>query len=322
MSWKDEFRTLLLGQTRESFRRAIDLKDENAPESLFKFFRPDEWAFENLSEETVFLASPEQFNDPYDSGLTMDNIPMMVTLTESHQGPEFEELGKFGLTKDDFSDLLRGQLSSTAIGKLKEASPEVDPREMERFVQVFPEIVRQVNQKWVDERFQPFFQKGLKITCFSERADSLLLWAHYAQQHKGFCVEYGYRDLPKTAVQRRLLFPVLYESSRVDLGSAMHQFMLGTPDLVPIHAIVAALHKSPDWSYENEWRIVNPDGRDEGFPVRMVKPRAVHAGIKMAHETRQRLEAICLSRNIPLLTPTLSSTEYRLVLANESRPSA
>lgn len=320
-NWKDVFLELLLRQTTVSFREAIALKDKHAPDVLFKFFAPTDHAFKNLSDQTVFLASPAQFNDPYDSGLTMDALPSLRTFMGQHESPELDHLRKLGLSVGDLQDLLEGKMSTQARAIIASTETGMPPQEVDRFVELVPKIMQQVSQELlVDQRLQPFFQKGLKVTCFSERASSLLLWAHYAAEHKGFCVEYGYRDMPEDVPQRRLLFPVLYRQGRFDIGASMHEFMIGKKDFMPNHAIIAALHKAVDWAYESEWRIVNPDGREDGFTVPMRKPRAVHAGLRMSVNHRQQLESICTSLGVPLRTPKLSAAKYELVI--EGHPSA
>jgi hypothetical protein len=34
-----------------------------------------------------------------------------------------------------------------------------------------------------------------KVSSSSEVSDSILMWSHYADNHRGFCVEYGLRGL-------------------------------------------------------------------------------------------------------------------------------
>ena len=56
------------------------------------------------------------------------------------------------------------------------------------------------------------------MVCFSETNADLLMWSHYAQQHKGFCVEY---DLQKLMPENCSLFdpighlfPIVYRNKR------------------------------------------------------------------------------------------------------------
>lgn len=49
-------------------------------------------------------------------------------------------------------------------------------------------------------------QDAVLVGCFSERNDSLLMWSHYADEHRGLCMGYNLHDLIKTYN----CFPVIY----------------------------------------------------------------------------------------------------------------
>mgnify|MGYP002227506002 FL=1 len=40
-------------------------------------------------------------------------------------------------------------------------------------------------------------QDTVLVGCFSERNDSLLMWSHYADEHRGLCIGYNLHDLIK-----------------------------------------------------------------------------------------------------------------------------
>jgi hypothetical protein len=44
------------------------------------------------------------------------------------------------------------------------------------------------------------FERG--VACFSAAADNLLLWAHYADGHRGFCLEFDTSDPVFEKIQR------------------------------------------------------------------------------------------------------------------------
>jgi hypothetical protein len=139
------------------------------------------------------------------------------------------------------------------------------------------------------------------ILSLSEAPDSILMWAHYADQHRGFVVGFDESD----AFFNRSRGPhdeffhlrrVAYRPPRtfVDLSSMDDPQILVT--------------KSPDWAYEKEWRMLIPIGaatrtidRDEpihlgGFPPSAV--RSVITGALASAELRSRLHR------------TLSQPEY------------
>jgi hypothetical protein len=85
-----------------------------------------------------------------------------------------------------------------------------------------------------------------RLLCFSlsERCDSAVMWAHYADDHKGFVVAFRSEDsffrVRKNGKPLRLQ-KVKYFDGQIDE-------LLSDP-----HA--ALISKTADWSYEREWRI-------------------------------------------------------------------
>ena len=104
---------------------------------------------------------------------------------------------------------------------------------------------------------QGIFEKmrsKMGITCLTEVDDSLLMWAHYANNHHGFCAEYDLMEFNK-----QLQFtpvPVIYSKDRVMFDSLNPE--TAEEDIMRVF-IEGITSKSPEWSYENEWRIIRDD---------------------------------------------------------------
>lgn len=88
-------------------------------------------------------------------------------------------------------------------------------------------------------------QEEMRVCCFTEQNESLLMWAHYADSHKGFCIEYNTSKIPD--IIKQYIFPVNYQeniyNSTYDLcqnSNNMFNFLL---------------FKNNIWKYEKEWRI-------------------------------------------------------------------
>lgn len=89
----------------------------------------------------------------------------------------------------------------------------------------------------------------IRITCFSEINDNILMWSHYSDYHKGFCIEYDISKInPKD--YRRHIFPVAYSDNCYDITQEMLH-----PIKDPIY-IKSFLYKYKAWEYEKEWRLV------------------------------------------------------------------
>jgi len=100
-------------------------------------------------------------------------------------------------------------------------------------------------KKLIEQCIAEFTQDSMRVACFSEKWDSLLMWAHYASSYKGFCIEYDTKKIPSNI--RRFLLPVIYQSSIYD----------STNDFTgrQYNSFNFLFFKSLEWEYENEWRI-------------------------------------------------------------------
>lgn len=92
--------------------------------------------------------------------------------------------------------------------------------------------------------FQRFYLKFIGICCFSSKANSELMWSHYADSSKGVCLEF---DFKKNDSIKKKLIPVRYSNktilaqNEVDISKSL-------------------IKKRKAWSYENEWRIIEDVG--------------------------------------------------------------
>ena len=162
----------------------------------------------------------------------------------------------------------------------------------------------------MSDRFSEFMQRATKIACFCEAEDVPLLWAHYGDQHRGFCVEYPFEHLPRDDFRVHWLLPVVYSTERFNLikmilrlGGKMNPFL---PWLV-------AIHKSPDWAYEREWRIVAAVGDDSpGIEWTMPTPSRVILGHRMTPENRATLIETAREQGFPVFEMVPSSDGFKL----------
>ncbi len=126
------------------------------------------------------------------------------------------------------------------------------------------------------ERILEEFKKRTMIACFSCEVDNNMpLWAHYANNHLGYCVKY-------TISNPKVIFPVLYEPVRVKtaaIPSMIVSEMLQaysqnlkepTENFYKyfFYFYLSLTCKHLHWQYENEYRLLyeTPDSA-KGFEV-------------------------------------------------------
>ncbi|MBF8449762.1 DUF2971 domain-containing protein [Aeromonas dhakensis] len=106
------------------------------------------------------------------------------------------------------------------------------------------------------------------VISLSESNRSLLMWAHYANQHKGIVIgledDFLYDELKNTPCSSRLIFEpkpikISYDTIRFDLTD-FESFPESRHDIAKILAMKLLTTKSDDWLYEKEHRCIVPIG--------------------------------------------------------------
>lgn len=149
-----------------------------------------------------------------------------------------------------------------------------------------------------------FTQEEMRVCCFTERKDSLLMWAHYAQSHKGFCIEYDTSKMPDNI--RKIFLPVIYQKQIYD---STHDFK---PDGNNIFNFL--FYKSDEWSYEKEWRIAvyNKQIRKEMNFADYIS--SVYLGIKCEKENKQEILEWAKEKGITIYQEYIDYNGYNVVM--------
>lgn len=154
------------------------------------------------------------------------------------------------------------------------------------------------------------YKSKMSIACFCEEKDNILLWAHYANCNKGFCIEYSVLDLLQHF--QYFLLPVVYQDNFPTLPN-IDEFDALSPDRVAFERIST---KSNTWSYEKEWRVIRKleitDNHYVGFP----KPTAIYLGTNAPRILENRLLELCAAKKISLYK--MKPDKYSYSLNSES----
>jgi hypothetical protein len=164
-------------------------------------------------------------------------------------------------------------------------------------------------------------QENFGIASFSERCDSLLMWAHYADSHKGICLVYdvkalfGIRD-PKDILD--WIHPVRYVPDTSEILSEWEKIATGQEltdaqkeDIFKKTLLI----KSLDWEYENEWRFAFrfPDAEYQSLPW---APCCIYLGVNIDAKNEEDIRKIANERNISVNKMQLSDNQYKLIVGD------
>ncbi len=249
------------------------------PERIYKFQTFDQYSLRNLKNAQVYFNRPVDFNDPFDCAISKESV--------SH-------------TKQDLLGLLNSYIKNGKFPGLSEFKNTHDVPS-----NLLEEIERGIGS--AAEKFQEHYLYNVGCCCFSERNDHILMWSHYGNGHRGFCLEFDTSFIPF----RENLFKVTYsnEYPKWKIASIASNAEKGFKE----DDIRHLLHKYETWKYEKEWRIFHNEAKKLfGYEVGALK--AVYFGLSASFTD---IEIVCLillgqNPNIKFYKAARDGKPYRL----------
>jgi hypothetical protein len=156
-------------------------------------------------------------------------------------------------------------MAALAPGHLRQARAQGTDQDIETFLAGVNEA--SVERGVIDlmrELFLPALHGGTGVLCLSERPDNLLMWSHYADQHRGLLL--GFDGRHPFFEQRQSPDDEFHHVRRVRY--AVERPRTTALGLLGPHTL---LTKSEEWQYEQEWRMLV---RFEHFPHHVVHERS------------------------------------------------
>ncbi|MFC0048506.1 DUF2971 domain-containing protein [Rheinheimera tilapiae] len=131
------------------------------------------------------------------------------------------------------------------------------------------------------------------IYSLSRDLKSVLLWSHYADQHKGFAVGFNLSDDLVSEIDPHItdLSPVTYvtknpfPTNHIELfNNSYQQYMNGLGFIIPYITQTKLLtSKTKPWSYEKEYRLIRDKSGFVNFDPKIVKEVVFGAAMPDAH---------------------------------------
>lgn len=148
---------------------------------------------------------------------------------------------------------------------------------------------------------------AFRIGCLAGNQYNRLMWSHYGDSHRGFCIEY---DVGEWVKKGFLVLPVYYSQTRpLIVWDPVDDPKSVTNLTTTINAVMALLTKDQCWEYENEWRVLRPTQLSENVEIPI---SAVYLGANISPEHRETIIRIARERNIPVKQMRTDRGEYKL----------
>lgn len=341
MTNRKEFAELLYGTIISStnskevtFEKLSKIRDWiliNIPKSLFRFRRYSQYSIDALKEDQIWGTSIWEFNDPYECVPCYNLETLCTMINNSLEGRRFLELIN-GLKEGKFLPEIKRVCPSIEIEQIiKNIPDQISKEDIDEKLCIFKNYLNIFIGTTFEEMVNRFYisiqkEEALKqIACFSEQNDSTLMWGHYADSHKGFCLEYDFSTILNNCSQNCVdirscnnfmlnysLAPIIYKENRFDATSyfaTVTQALLCEQNKIPMELYYedtlliskCLLTKSKDWEYENEWRLFTPRLNDQYKPyekITSLRPVALYMGAKITKEHENELYEICKYKGI------------------------
>jgi len=274
--------------------------------SLFRFRTCNDLSLDAFQNDIIYAVTADKFNDPYDTLVRYDlegiekwvNTVMNIeTLRQMKtwfaQGWDLPSEVKH-ILPTEMTDALKVALSSIEDIKDLEERIEESRKKMISMIETYFPILSETSKRYST------------IACFSESVESILMWSHYANSHKGFALEYDFRPTLERPIKNVGLFPVVYSEERFDISDYIAWAFLRImgikakmPDILA--SIKNALWKSDVWAYEKEWRMIDLTPRvitDEKASAIHYKPVAIYYGRHMSSDDKKKLHEVAKEKGI------------------------
>lgn len=168
------------------------------------------------------------------------------------------------------------------------------------------------------------------VTCFSKKNNEILMWSHYADGHKGVCIEFEFKN-------NQDFFEVVYNKKRkkLNLKELLYRifYMINQNEQTPDEALIKLLSfqfvvkSKKDWNYEEEVRCIK--SLNEGFKELSKgkylcsiegKINRIYLGCNISKENEDVIRNLCQVKGIEVLKTKLSETsEYKLLIEESKK---
>lgn len=234
------------------------------PPKLFKYQSFNTISLSNLSNRQVYFCNPLEFNDPYDCALD-------ITFKD--------------LSEEDYKKFLQDYFS-------KKAGTEITPEiikiifESESNIEAYKTNVDEGLNRALKELKENYLSSR-GIVSLSANKNDIIMWGHYSDGHKGFCLEFDTSFKPFESAKK-----VTYSDNIPELDASK---ILILDEANPNHIVKPLTTKFIHWIYENEYRLIHLDHSLE-YNYKPEALTAVYFGIKMDKVTEDIIAMILKER--------------------------
>ncbi|WP_321515513.1 DUF2971 domain-containing protein [Marinifilum fragile] len=337
--------------------KLLNEKNEYMPKNLFRFYSPTSANISDIQNRRIWLSHPSSFNDPFDCNIGYDSEEFekkcLIDFINKMGCVKEKDKAK-GFTNDEFNRIKRSQLGdffywTTKYENYSSAKWYILSKKNKDFKQLVDEELNS-KLKEVDKKVESLKSTNIRISCFSQFKDheefnnQILMWSHYADDHKGFCVEYdlgflkeetkleldyleflndtdSYLKERMIATIKASLFPVEYTSQRINIPiTRLRKLRIDNKGLLVkdngIEELVykTFIVKSSRWNYEKEWRLIVDENISNYYGNKIPFPYAkkIYLGCKASTELIETMMEIGNNLDVEVYLQKMDGKKFTL----------
>lgn len=248
-----------------------------------KFYKYRSFNYNNfmaLIEERVYLSDPKEFNDPFDCCYNVCSTRVI------------EEI-----------KLLFKKRKTVSLEDISELEIFIKDDNVEEFKNKYTSMIEKY--KFTAKEFNVNFEKlevDFKVCSFSAKKDSILMWSHYSDYHKGYCIELELFNTDS-------LYPVFYSDS----------LKIGTGKIKKSIKLFSALVKAKEWDYEDEYRVIEKkNSENESLKVKI---KTIYLGARFENKVLKKiLEYTSEKKGYEIKQMKISEEDFTLLEDKDFKP--
>lgn len=229
---------------------------------VYRFEKNDAKRIQTILDGEIHLSCPEVFND-------LDDCRLQGIFTPDVDNQYYTKIRNCLDILYPEKQLNHSRLPEEALNELKRFFATFESKENS--------IKSKLDRNSIVRKIRDLVRKRTGVSCFFKDAPNHpLMWAHYADSHKGFCIEYE-------VDQEDSLWPVNYTTE--PLQPSLYELLL-----CPYETLIRILTtKSMEWQYEKEVRLISLNifehketGKNIALPIGM-RPTKIITGAHFTH---------------------------------------
>jgi hypothetical protein len=184
----------------------------------------------SLLKNQIYFAPPLEFNDPFDCRI----------------------IENYGLLTDaEKLDYVNWQIQERFPSKV------LAPKERLELQNRLVKRISNVDEyhKNADKLMFDSQNRHYGIFCLSKEWDNILLWSHYAYNHRGFCIGYSFKHLKDFLLSQSLNVKADFVKYQEDFPALKPKPRFTSEDAFN-RAFIQTYTKAEKWIYEKEFRIL------------------------------------------------------------------